>query len=76
MLDSTWEGEAVIKCKHCGNEKPESEMAVRGGKPSKVCIECKETRGGGEPRKKERPLRGVLVQRRISSSRSRLAASA
>jgi hypothetical protein len=46
----------TIKCKHCEAEKPESEMALRAGKPSRVCIECKEKRGGGTPRKKALPL--------------------
>jgi hypothetical protein len=36
----------VIKCKHCDAEKPEDQMAIRAGKPSKVCLECKEKRVG------------------------------
>lgn len=53
---TTWEGESVITCKYCEVEKEESSMAVRGGKPSKVCIECKENRAGlgaGAPKKKK-----------------------
>lgn len=41
MDSGSWEGELVIKCKHCKVEKPESEMTIWAGKPSKVCIECK-----------------------------------
>jgi hypothetical protein len=85
MLDAganSWEGEFVITCKHCKAEKPESEMSIWAGKPSKVCIECKPKHqvgggarradtngGGGAARKKERPLRAMAsMQRQISRS--------
>jgi hypothetical protein len=32
----------MIQCKKCQNEKPESEMKLRAGKPSKVCLACDE----------------------------------
>lgn len=41
----------MIKCKHCKEEKPESEMVVRAGKPSKVCVACKENGGGSSSKK-------------------------
>jgi hypothetical protein len=59
----------VITCKHCKAEKPEDQMRVWNGKPSKVCLECaaahpvgggrtghKKNGGGLPPRKKDGPL--------------------
>lgn len=42
----------MIECKHCNVEKEESQMAIRAGKPSRVCIECKEKKRGGRHSKK------------------------
>lgn len=65
LLHNQWEGEAVIKCKYCKAEKPESEMSIWAGKPSKVCVECKKDHpnggsvshgnGGGGNTSKKRP---------------------
>ena len=30
----------TITCKRCGTDKPEADMIVRGGKPSKLCRVC------------------------------------
>lgn len=45
----------MITCKHCKTEKPESEMSIWAGKPSKVCLECKPKHpvGGGARRTKD-----------------------
>src|SRR5690349_15965869 len=63
-FSNSWEGESVIQCKHCKVEKPETEMSVWAGKPSKVCLDCKKDHptgrgarrgkgnGGGGPKKR------------------------
>lgn len=51
----------AIKCKYCEETKDDSLMAIRAGKPSKVCLECKQSRtglGAGAPSKKKKTRRG------------------
>lgn len=42
----------MITCKYCKTEKHDEQMVPRAGKPSLVCLECKEKRGGGRASKK------------------------
>lgn len=70
----------MIKCKHCEVEKPEDQMAIRAGQPSKVCLECKDKRvgiaslaGGGSSHKKGK--RGKAATRRPKKDAAELALS-
>jgi hypothetical protein len=72
VLDAnpTWEGEAVIKCKKCNDEKLESAMKVRGGKPSKVCLECDKKAADERAAERDR-LAKVIEDAKAETSASR-----
>jgi hypothetical protein len=45
-----------MQCKYCEKEREEAQMVMRAGKPSHMCLECKESRIGlasGAPKKKK-----------------------
>jgi hypothetical protein len=41
-----------MQCKKCGEDKPESEMAVYAGSVTETCKACRWKRGGGDTPKK------------------------
>lgn len=47
------------KCKYCKQPKTEAQMAMRGGRVSFMCLECKQSRaslGAGAPKKKAKKV--------------------
>lgn len=42
MFDSRDLEDATVKCKKCKQDKPAAQMSKWGGKPSKVCLKCRE----------------------------------
>lgn len=56
----------MLTCKKCNAEKPEDQMKVRGGKPSKVCIECDDAAKAERER-----LKKILRDAREESIRTR-----
>lgn len=60
----------TIKCKYCGDTKPEDHMKLRGGKPSKVCKSCDEEKALERAR-----LRGIVAGARGARKTKRKKAS-
>jgi len=61
-----------IQCRYCETEKDESQMVVRGGKPSFQCLDCKQKRtglasAGGAPSRKKKSAAAARAKQKPST---------